>query len=415
MPIVVMKFGGTSVGSVERISAVADRVVHAREAGNDVDRRRQRDGDTTDELLAMAARDHRRARPARAGHAAHGGRAHRDVAARYRLERAGVPGRQLHGIAGRDHHRHAARPAKIIEITARADPRGARPGNVVILAGFQGVSSDYEMTTLGRGGSDITAVAMAGALGADVCEIYTDVDGVYTADPRIVPGARKVDTIGYDEMLELAAAGAQGAAAAIGGDRAAPRRPDPRALVVHGRARHVGTRGGADMEEVIDLAGSRIDTDEAKVTIDDVPDRPGVAAAMFEAIADDDINVDMIVQNVVARRRRPTCRSRRPHADLPRLSGALDALAREIGAARFSRRRRHREGVARGRRDEDPSGRRRRHVRRARRRGDQHRDDLDLADPYLVRDPRGRRRPRRARGPRAVRPRRPRSVELVSA
>ena len=209
MPIVVMKFGGTSVGSVERIAAVADRVVHAREAGNDVIVVVSAMGHTTDELLAMAARITEVPDPRELDMLLTAGErismsllgialnARGCRAASYTGSQAGIITDTQHGAA------------KITEIRPRRIIEALEAGSVVILAGFQGLSSDYEITTLGRGGSDLTAVAMAGAVGAEVCEIYTDVDGVFTADPRIVPGARKVDVIGFDEMLELAAAGAK--------------------------------------------------------------------------------------------------------------------------------------------------------------------------------------------------------------
>ena len=228
--------------------------------------------------------------------------------------------------------RHGA--AKIQEIRPKRILEALEAGNVVILAGFQGLSQDYEITTLGRGGSDLTAVAMAGAVGADVCEIYTDVDGVFTADPRLVPTARKVDEITYDEMLELAASGAKVL--------------QPRSVEV---ARRTATRlhvrstftdengtwvqeGNDDMEGVL-ISGVALDTDEAKVTIDDVPDRPGVAASIFKAIAAEGINVDMIVQNV-SHDGTTDMSFTVPRADLPALQSVIDALTHEVGANRFT-------------------------------------------------------------------------------
>ena len=209
MPIVVMKFGGTSVGSVERLQAVADRVVHAREAGNDVIVVVSAMGDTTDDLLAMAAEITDVPDPRELDMLLTAGErismSLLGIALNARGCRAASYTGSQAGIITDTHHG----AAKITEIRPKRILEALDAGNVVILAGFQGLSSDYEITTLGRGGSDLTAVAMAGAVGAEVCEIYTDVDGVFTADPRIVPDARKVDTIGYDEMLELAAAGAK--------------------------------------------------------------------------------------------------------------------------------------------------------------------------------------------------------------
>ena len=335
MPIVVMKFGGTSVGSVERISAVADRVVHAREAGSDVIVVVSAMGHTTDELLAMAARITEVPDPRELDMLLTAGErismsllgialnARGCRAASYTGSQAGIITDTQHGAA------------KITEIRPKRILEALAAGSVVILAGFQGLSSDFEITTLGRGGSDLTAVAMAGAVGAEVCEIYTDVDGVFTADPRIVPTARKVDVIGFDEMLELAAAGA--------------RVLQPRSVEMarrHGVPIHVrstftdvpGTwvrdRSEDEMEGVL-ISGVAIETDEAKVTIVDVPDRPGVAARIFRAIATEGINVDMIVQNV-SHEAKTDMSFTAPRADLPRLQGALDALTAEIGAARFT-------------------------------------------------------------------------------
>jgi aspartate kinase len=209
MPIVVQKYGGTSVGSVERIEAVADRVVRTREDGNDVIVVVSAMGDSTDELMSMARRITELPDPRELDMLLTAGEriamsllgiaviARGCKAASYTGSQAGIITDTQHGAA------------KIVEIRPKRVQEALAAGTVVVLAGFQGLSSQYEITTLGRGGSDLTAVAMAGAVGADVCEIYTDVEGVFTADPRIVPNARKVDAISYEEMLELAAAGAR--------------------------------------------------------------------------------------------------------------------------------------------------------------------------------------------------------------
>jgi aspartate kinase len=174
-----MKFGGTSVGSVERIQAVADRVVHARESGDDVIVVVSAMGDTTDDLTAMALEIADVPDPREMDMLLTAGERIAMSAAGHRPQRAWLPGRQLHGFTGRDHHRHPARQGQDRRDQAQAGGRRrSRQGNVVVLAGFQGLSTRYEITTLGRGASDLTAVAMAGAVGADVCEIYTDVDGV---------------------------------------------------------------------------------------------------------------------------------------------------------------------------------------------------------------------------------------------
>jgi aspartate kinase len=334
MPVVVMKFGGTSVGSVERIQAVADRVVRTREAGNDVVVVVSAMGDTTDELSAMALRMADVPDPRELDMLLTAGEriamsllgialiARGCRAASYTGSQAGIITDTQHG------------KAKIVEIRPKRVLEALEGGNVVVLAGFQGLSTQYEITTLGRGASDLTAVAMAGAVGADVCEIYTDVDGVYTADPRIVPGARKIASVSYDEMLELAAAGAK-----VLQSRSVEmaRRQGVRLHVRSSFEDRDGTwvmDDGAAMEGVM-ISGIALDTDEAKVTIDDVPDRPGVAASIFKAIAAEAINVDMIVQNV-SHDGTTDMSFTAPLADLPRLEAVLGALARDIGAEGFS-------------------------------------------------------------------------------
>jgi len=334
MPVVVMKFGGTSVGSVERIQAVADRVVRTREAGNDVIVVVSAMGDTTDELSEMALRIAEVPDPRELDMLLTAGEriamsllgialiARGCRAASYTGSQAGIITDTQHG------------KAKIVEIRPKRVLEALEAGNVVVLAGFQGLSTQYEITTLGRGASDLTAVAMAGAVGADVCEIYTDVDGVYTADPRIVPEARRIDVVSYDEMLELAAAGAK-----VLQSRSVEmaRRQGVRLHVRSSFDDRDGTwvmDEGTTMEGVM-ISGTALDTDEAKVTIDDVPDRPGVAASIFKAIAAEAINVDMIVQNV-SHDGTTDMSFTAPLADLPRLEAVLGALARDIGAEGFS-------------------------------------------------------------------------------
>ncbi len=330
MPIIVQKYGGTSVGSVERIQAVADRVVKAREAGNDVVVVVSAMGDTTDELMQMAhliapIPDPReldmlltageRIAMSLLGIAIN---ARGCKAASYTGSQAGIMTDTQHGSA------------KIVEIRPKRIIEALQGGVVVVLAGFQGLSvTQYEITTLGRGGSDLTAVAMAGAIGADVCEIYTDVAGVFTADPRIEPKARKVDVISYDDMLELAAAGAK---------------------VLQSRSVEYARRYGVklhvrssfddapgtwvqevdDMEGVL-ISGVALDAEEAKVTLDGVPDRPGVAATVFRAIADDGISIDMIVQNV-SHAGATDLSFTAPRADVPRVRTVMERLVGQIGA-----------------------------------------------------------------------------------
>jgi aspartate kinase len=335
MPIIVQKYGGTSVGSVERIREVADRVVRAREDGNDVVVVVSAMGHTTDELLAMANEIALPPDPRELDMLLTAGEriamsllgiainARGCRAASYTGSQAGIM----------TDHRHGQ--ARIVEIRPKRIIESLEAGNVVVLAGFQGLSmSEYEITTLGRGGSDLTAVAMAAAVGADVCEIYTDVAGVYTTDPRIEPKARMLPVVSYDEMLELAASGAS---------------------VLQSRSVEYARRTGVDLHvassfddrpgtwireveepmEGVMISGVALDTDEAKVTLERVPDRPGVAATVFRAIADESISIDMIVQNV-SHAGATDLSFTAPRADLPRVHNVLERLVKEIGADSYT-------------------------------------------------------------------------------
>ena len=334
MPIIVQKYGGTSVGSVERIRAVADRVVAAREAGNDVVVVVSAMGHTTDELLAMASEIAPIPDPRELDMLLTAGEriamsllgiainARGCRAASYTGSQAGIMTDHEHG------------KARIVEIRPKRILEALEAGNVVVLAGFQGLSvTQFEITTLGRGGSDLTAVAMAAAVGADVCEIYTDVRGVFTTDPRRVPNARKLEVVSYDEMLEMAAAGAN-----VLQSRSVEyaRR---HGVKLHVRSAFDDAPGTwvqevADMEGVL-ISGVALDTGEAKVTLERVPDRPGVAALVFKAIAEDAISIDMIVQNI-SHAGATDLSFTAPLADIARLQGVMERIVKEIGAERFT-------------------------------------------------------------------------------
>jgi aspartate kinase len=335
VPIIVQKYGGTSVESVERIQAVADRVVRAREQGNDVVVVVSAMGDTTDELLAMATEISTAPDPRELDMLLTAGEriamsllgiainARGCRAASYTGSQAGIMTDHQHG------------QAKIVEIRPGRILAALEAGDVVVLAGFQGLSvSQFEITTLGRGGSDLTAVAMAAAIGAEVCEIYSDVAGVYTTDPRIEPAARKLDVVSYDEMLELAAAGAN-----VLQSRSVEyaRRTGVRLHVRSSFEDEPGTwvqEVDEPMEGVL-ISGVALDTDEAKVTLDRVPDRPGVAATVFKAIADEAISIDMIVQNV-SHQGATDLSFTAPRADLPRVTSVMERLVKEIGADSYT-------------------------------------------------------------------------------
>jgi aspartate kinase len=333
-PIIVQKYGGTSVSGVQRMQAVADRVVQAKEQGFDVCVVVSAMGHSTDELLAMAHEVTATPEPRELDMLLTAGEriamsllaiainARGCRAASYTGSQAGI-------ITDTDHGK-----ARIVEIRPKRILESLEAGNVVIIAGFQGLSSDYEITTLGRGGSDTTGVAMAAALGAEFCEICTDVPGVYTADPKMEPAARKIDVIGYEDMLELAAAGTK--VLQLRSVEYA-RRHGVRLHVRSSFSDEPGTwvqeMEETQMEQAM-ISGVAIETDEAKVTLDDVPDRPGVAATVFRAVADDGINVDMIVQNV-SHDAKTDLSFTVPTADLPRLKGVVERLVEEIGALRF--------------------------------------------------------------------------------
>lgn len=303
MSLVVQKYGGSSLADAESIKRVARRIVETRKAGNDVCVVVSAMGDTTDELLDLA-QEVSPLPPARemdmlltAGERISMALVAMAIANLGHTARS-FTGSQAGVITDSSHGK-----ARIIDVTPGRITTALGDGHIVIVAGFQGVSQDSkEITTLGRGGSDTTAVALAAALKADVCEIYTDVDGVFTADPRIVVAARKVERISTEEMLELAASGAK-----ILLHRCVEyaRRYD---MPIHVRSSFSYREGtwvipnlyeGDDMEAPI-IAGVAHDRSEAKITVVGVPDRPGMAAEIFQAVSDAAINIDMIVQNVSA-------------------------------------------------------------------------------------------------------------------
>ncbi len=340
MPIVVQKYGGTSVGDTDRIRGVADRIVRARERGQDVVVVVSAMGETTDDLLDKASDITPVPEPRELDMLLTAGEriamsllaiavnARGCRAASYTGSQAGIITDTQHG------------KARIVEIRPTRIKESLDAGNVVILAGFQGLSTEYDITTLGRGGSDTTAVAMAAALGADVCEIYTDVDGVFTADPRTHPGARRIDHISYEEMLELAAAGARVLQlrcveyARRHGVRIHVRNSlgeQPGTWVSEGGE---GEEGSTGMLESALIRGVALDVEEAKVTLNEVPDRPGIAAAIFKAVAAEGIHVDMIVQNV-SHDGRTDLSFTIPRADLHRLDAVLEGIVTDVGALRY--------------------------------------------------------------------------------
>ncbi|MGH2794316.1 MAG: aspartate kinase [Actinomycetota bacterium] len=331
MAVIVQKFGGTSVGSAERIRAVARRVVETRIDGYDVVVVVSAMGDTTDDLLRLASDITPLPPPRELDMLLTAGERISMALLAMAIHALGhdavsFTGSQAGIITSSEHGR-----AKIIDVRAARIQEALGLGKVVIVAGFQGVSTTSDVTTLGRGGSDTTAVALAAAVGAEACEIYTDVDGVHTADPRIVPDARVLHAVSYEEMLEMAASGA----------RVLQLRSVEYArnhdVLVRVRSSFNETTGtwireeDERMEKAI-ISGVTHDVSEAKLTIQDVPDRPGIAARVFQRMADEGVNVDMIVQNVSTDGTTDISFTV-PREDGLRAKNSIDAELREIGAA----------------------------------------------------------------------------------
>ncbi len=297
---VVMKFGGTSVAGPERIKSVAKRIVVSREAGSRVVAVLSAMGDTTDELLALAHEVSSRPDPRELDMLISVGERISCALAAMAINDLGheaisLTGSQAGIVTDTTHTK-----AKIVEVRAQRIHDALDEGKIVLVAGFQGVSTGREITTLGRGGSDTTAVALAAALGADSCEIFTDVAGVYSADPRIVPDAYKLPAVTYEEMLEMSASGAKVMALrSVEFARNHGVRLHVRSTFSDAQGTWIQQEDEQLLEKAI-ISGVTHDTSEAKVTILGVPDRPGVAARVFRALADASVNIDMIVQNVSA-------------------------------------------------------------------------------------------------------------------
>jgi aspartate kinase len=334
MSTIVQKYGGTSVADIDRIRAVSERVCEAKRAGHDVVVVVSAMGRTTDELLAMAAELTPMPNPRELDLLLTAGERIAMSLLAVAVNAAGFPaasytGSQAGIITDTRHGR-----ARIIDIRPGRIREALDRGAVVIVAGFQGVSTAYDVTTLGRGGSDTTAVALADALGAERCEIYTDVAGVYTADPRMVPEARKLHAVSYEEMLEMAASGARVL------QLRAVEYARGSAVMLHVRSSFSDEDGtwvreeDRRMEQAM-ISGVVHDTSEAKITVQDVPDRPGIAAAIFRAVADEGIGVDTIVQNV-SRDGRSDVSFTVPTDDLAHARQVMDRVAPEVGAARYS-------------------------------------------------------------------------------
>ncbi|MQA27612.1 MAG: aspartate kinase [Micromonosporaceae bacterium] len=300
MALVVQKYGGSSVADAERIKRVAERIAAARKAGHDVVVVVSAMGDTTDELLDLASQVSPLPPPRELDLLLTAGERISMALLAMAIHNLGYEARSFTGSQAGMITTSVHGKARIIDVTPGRVRSATDEGAVAIVAGFQGVAQDTkDVTTLGRGGSDTTAVALAAALGADVCEIYTDVDGVYTADPRIVPDANRIEEIRYEEMLELAACGAK--VLHLRSVEYARQSNMP----IHVRSSYsnkpgtivTGSMEDLSVEQAM-ISGVAHDRSEAKITVLGVPDEPGEAARIFQAVTDAEINLDMIVQNV---------------------------------------------------------------------------------------------------------------------
>ena len=332
--LIVQKYGGTSVADPDRIKRVAQRVVSAAEAGRQVCAVVSAMGDMTDRLLDLAGQVSNSRHPREQDMLLTAGERISIALLSMAIIDLGrdaisFTGSQAGIVTDTSHGR-----ARIVEMRSRRVQEELDAGRIVIVAGFQGVSTELDVTTLGRGGSDTTAVALAAALGADHCEIYADVEDVFTADPRIVPDARKLDVLSYEEMLELSASGAK--VLMLRSVEYARNH----GVLVHVRSSLSDGNGTwiVKEEDVLERAivsGVAHDTSEAKVTIVGVPDRPGIAAAVFRPLADAGVNIDMIVQNVSAAGHTDISFTL-PKEDVSHAEPILQRVAGQAGASGFS-------------------------------------------------------------------------------
>jgi len=330
MALIVQKYGGSSVADAEKIKNVARRIVETREKGNEVVVVVSAMGDTTDELIQLAKQITPRPAERELDVLLSTGEVVSSTLTAMALGDMGYKAVSLSGAQAGIETDTSYSKARILHIEPKRVVKELEKGNIVIVAGFQGITRDMDITTLGRGGSDTTAVALAAALKAKICQIYTDVEGVFTADPRLVPEARRLEEIGYEEMLELATLGAKvmhSRAVELGQIYNMP------ILVASSFSDKPGTiiHGGILMEVRNKVRGIAHDLNVAKVTVVGVPDRPGIASAIFEPLAKANMSVDTIVQNAsinnitdltftVAR------------SDLDKAMSLVEPLAKSIGA-----------------------------------------------------------------------------------
>jgi len=296
MALVVQKYGGTSVGNLDKIANVAKKVIRTKEEGNDVVVVLSAMSGETDRLIQLAQKAADEPEPREYDSLISTGEQVTVTLLAIMLNGMGYPAKSFLGFQVRVLTDQAFKKARILSVDTEAIRAELKKGTIVVVAGFQGIDRENNITTLGRGGSDTSAVALAAALKADVCDIYTDVDGVYTTDPNICSNARRLDRITYDEMLEMARAGAkvlQPRSVELAKKYNVP-------VYVKSSFTDEGgtlvTREEKDMEKEV-VAGVTYDRDQAKITVIHVPDRPGVAARLFTPLSEHNILVDMIIQN----------------------------------------------------------------------------------------------------------------------
>ena len=335
MALVVQKYGGSSVESAERIKKVAERIVRTRKEGHDVVVVVSAMGDTTDELTDLAEQVSTGAPPPREmDMLLTAGERISNALVAMAIHSLGAEARSFTGSQAGMLTTSKHGDARIVEVNPYRLQNALSEGQIVLVAGFQGMSEDSkDITTLGRGGSDTTAVALAAALNADVCEIYTDVDGIYSADPRIAPKARRLDTVTYEEMLEMAACGAK-----VLHLRAVEyaRRYNVPLRVRSSYNDKPGTLVAGSIEEIPlenpIITGVAHDRSEGKVTVTGVPDTPGMAARIFRVVADAEINIDMVLQNISnAADKKTDITFTLPRADGPAAVAALERSKAQIG------------------------------------------------------------------------------------
>ena len=296
MALIVQKYGGSSVADAERIRNVARRIAVAKDKGDQVVVVVSAMGDTTDELIELAYQVTEQPSGRELDVLLSTGEIVSSTLLAMALRNIGYEAISLSGAQAGIRTDSAYSRARILKVESQRVVKELEKGKIVIVAGFQGITGEMDITTLGRGGSDTTAVALAASLGAEVCQIYTDVDGVHTADPRLIPEARRLDEIGYEEMLELATYGAKVVhprAVELGELFKIP------ILVASSFSQNPGTliHGGVSMEVRNKVRGIAYDLDVAKITVVGVPDQPGIAASIFQPLAQAGISIDTIVQN----------------------------------------------------------------------------------------------------------------------